>query len=594
MYERAMGNCVLTTIAGHPGAGKSYLIAHLADRMLNLDDPPGIPVIVRLRGRRYSPLDLLKEVMASPLVAKKFNQLGVDSQVGEAFSKPTLFRNLVRSVREANQTTVFTLFYDNVDEYVRSVGLLNAKEMDCSDKEGYRQAMLGLIRAINAIHDSVGSGVCSVLSLTVDMVDRFSLGRLDDQENLIAGLTDEDRSLKGRYFPIHEGPDSAELLTFGSMDLPGAYEMVSRNLETWFSRHPNIARKNFVDCRANGWNLYPFTRDAIELLWRASGFPGEIIFGCLSSVNRLLEIKREVKERGIGSEEASPNLVSRPVVATSVLQMSRYFTNIVEGLLSRDELVRIVEEDPVLQVAYLLPQETSRIRLIEGDIQTRLPEALDGLLVRLAGDRWKPMYTVPTFSRTRAHVSFPDFPLIDLVGSFDGRLFGFQFLVEGSRQLNWSKMATGGSAIRAHGSSIENWPDQLHGVVFVCVEDAAAVPGISAREGALAYIDSPDSPFVSLQGHDYRPRVALATVSEEIAWYWKTLTESELFSDDSKVFLSILLEEVRTDTWTFAEEVFREEKIQRWNDLLSLLNGQTDIPRETLTEPPPDRGGWER
>ena len=63
VYSKSIENGLIAAVAGDPGTGKSFMIAHLRYSMKHRGQPPGIPVIVRMFGRSYSVEDLAERIL---------------------------------------------------------------------------------------------------------------------------------------------------------------------------------------------------------------------------------------------------------------------------------------------------------------------------------------------------------------------------------------------------------------------------------------------------------------------------------------------------------------------------------------------------
>ncbi len=595
LYARATGNCIVTTIAGFPGSGKSYMLAHLTYMMMELKDPPGIPILLRLIGQEYHPTDFVRAIRSSAEYQTFADAAGVQLDVvSDEASLGSLKREL-DEIRNRKPQTVLCLFVDNVDEYLRLVGGQCEGEQGITREKAWADAMLTLLRALNAINDAIGSGVCSVLSLTRDVVQTLHLEDTREKGNLITGLVGQDSTLRRRFFPVHESASSSRLHIFGAMELPDAAKMVAHNLEIWFRRHPAIVRETRPDCQFDGLNLYPFQAATVERIHMASEFPGEVILGCLSTLNRYRDLRTILASSNAVNQSALAPTISESIAASGILQMSQYFRKIVSGEVSENDLRDLVLEDPIVQYAYVLPQEVTSVQLAQGDVLLGLGPAFVGFLRRLTSFKVRPVSTDPVFIKTKGRMRFPEFPTFDCMFQHNDKLFGVQFLSEASADLVEGKVETCCRAVRAETPGTNELFDHVHSALLVCVCDSGGSGDLSSGVAQLVSCGCPSWSFVNQQGRDYRPKAAIAVVPEEVAWSWKVLGLETMLRDRDKDFLAILMENVEVHYWEDdGQKIVERQKLMRWPDFLTLLAGLTDTPSGTDRSPPPDRGGWER
>ncbi len=593
MYARALGSSLVTTVAGDPGSGKSYLFAHLRYRMLATRDPPGIPVVCRLMGRDYRAVEFLREIRASEGYRQALQQLGRQPKPADEERIFPVFVEEMADVQKQLPQTVLCLFVDNVDEYVRLMGTARRLRDGVDETRARQEAFLSLLRVLNSVNELAGSGICSVLSLTTDVVNICHLGDSREEGNLVAGLMERDSSVRRRFFPIYDTPDSTRLHTFGGMTLLEAQEMVAMNLDSWFARHPEVRRESPAESMVGRWNLFPFDTSAIELVAGASVVPGEIILACLAALHRYHNLRRELSEMSLGTGFEPPYLITPSLAASALLQMGQYFRVGAPGSLSSEELRARVLSDPLFQYVYVLPQEVSRLRLADATITRNLGLAFTSFLRRIIRSGLEAVATEPTFIKTRGSIRFPRFPTLDSVIRYDGKLFGVQFLADAEPVTVESKIGTARLAVRAEEPGAQEQMDHVHCVLFVCITTSS--DGNPMKSRVLNSVQQPKSGFVNLQGRDYRPRVALASVGEEVAWSWRALASGDFLGEPEKDLLAILFEDVDATMWENAEGRPRLlEQRMKWRELLQKASTLSDEPPMFVKEERPDSGAWER
>ncbi len=596
LYGRATGNCILTTIAGFPGTGKSYILAHLTYRMIERKEPPGIPVIVRLVGQEYHPTDFVNAIRSSGEYqrAARAAELPVEG-VEEAAALGSL-RHELNEIRARKPHTVLCLFVDNVDEYIRLMGGLREREQGLPRDRAWAGAMLSLLRPLNAINDALGAGVCTVVALTPDIVETLHLADSRDQENLFTGLVGQDSTLRRRFFPIHESDASSKLHVFGPMERPDASQMVGHNLELWFGRHPEFARETRPECQLDGCNVYPFQAAAIERIYAASEFPGEVILGCLSSINRYHELRSILAGSNVVNQSTLVPTITESVAASGILQMSQYFRKVNSGEVAPNELRDIVVGDSVLQYAYILPQEVASLQLAQGDVLRDLGSAFVALLRRLTNFGVQPVSDDPVYIKTKGRIRFPKFPTFDCLFRHEQRLFGVQFLTEDSIDTLPTKVETGCRAVLSEPPGAKELANHVHSALFVCMEESEGEGSLASEVARRIWRGGSDWSLLNSQGRDFRPRAAIAVVPEQVAWSWKVLSGNSMLRDEDKQFLAFLMENVEVHYWRDKDgKPVKMHGNKKWPDFLDLLGGLEDIPpRVERPPPPPDVPGFDR
>jgi hypothetical protein len=568
-YESSLANSVVTTVAGDPGTGKSYFFSHLMYRMSMSGDMPGIPIIIRLLGKKYQTKDFFSKIRDAKAYKKACERAGIEvCDVPDEILGPTIGREIT-AIRETEPNTSICLLLDNVDEYVRSNGHKYETEEYRGREEAREQAMLALLRLVNAVTDAVGTGLCVVLSLTVDMVKILNLGSFDSG-NMFTPLLGTDASLRRRFQPIYASRDSHKLHFFGPLTLEETYEMIANYMSSFFNSHSEIARRTIPECIIQDYNIYPFTVETISLIHEASGYPGEIVLGCLSAVQRFREFQNEI-QRNMPEYKELGSTITPPFAALGILQMSDYFRNVTPEFISR--LKEQISSDPAILYLEVFPQLVERTKLGNVDWQDNFGEAFLDFLGRIGLEDYQPLQSKQRFVSTRGKITFPNFPLIDCTFTYKDQKFGVQSLSENFSGLDMSKFKTAATTIKAAGADHFVEDDFLDNVIFICLAKDTERSSIADR-----ILDAIDSHLIDIQGKDYRPRVGLVFVDEDTVWNWKTLKQTDLLTNEQKNMFALLMEQAAYMTWVVkGVNVQKEYQEGTGRSLLDVLLKGTDI-----------------
>ena len=573
-YEDSLTGCVVTTVAGDPGTGKSYFFAHMIWRMTQIKDPPGIPILVKLKGREYSAKDIYKLIRGAPAYIKGCKDADISiTQVSDEMLGSMLRKEILALRRTAPKTSI-CLFIDNVDEYVRSNAIRYEREEFLPRPDSRTKAMKGLLRIVNAIGDTVGTGILIVLSLTADMVTDFHLGDVKHNQNIVTGIVGADASLRSRFSPIYESNISAKFHLFGGIPLDDAYVLVSKYMEAWFKKHLNQKRRVLIECTWKGMNTYPFSVEAIELLHSASGYPGDIVLGCLSALQRFREHQNQ-------SHEINPALynadayITASFAAMAVLQMTDYYVNVHQldsKLISR--LRSTIDSDLTVFYTDIFPQLVEMTIFNDLDLTRNLGRAFVDYLGRLGlGQDFVPTDLDSKFVRTRDRIRYPSIPLIDCAFTYKNKQFGIQFLSDNSPESNYSKIYTICHAIKAGGADPMKGDDLIDRIVLVCLlKDGDDEKLVSTVLSILNRGSENEVSLCNIQNKKYHPRVGVVVLHESVGWQWKATHEPGRMTEDQRNVVALTLENVDAIFWQVKGiSIGQERKNLKWQSLLDIL-----------------------
>lgn len=583
MYKASLVNSTVTTIAGAPGTGKSYILTHLKYRMLIKGDMPGIPILMRLKGRSYDTKYVYHLIKKNDEYKKTCIDAGIITHdVAEEVLGQTIL-NEIGIIRFKKPDVSICLLVDNVDEYVRSNGLRYEESNKLGEDVAREKAMKDLLELFNGIIDTIRTGMLIVLSLTEDMVI------------VVTNIAGKDSSLLRRFSPIYESRISDKIHIFKGITLEDTFEMVAYNMKSWFERHKNFNQKELKECIYTRFNTYPFSIGSIKLLFEASEYPGEIILGCLSSVQRYIDVNKLQKGSDNNNQvQSTQDVITETYAALGILQMSDYFRNVskTEGLKMKfiKRLIDIINKDSNILYNYTLPQIIERYKFEEVEISKNLGiPFLDFLGKLINGEDFRKVKSDKMFLRTRGKIKYPNLPILDclfdyeLAGNIGHKRFGVQFLFEESLALNTSKIYTSCSAIRAKGADKLQETDTLDAVIFICL--------FKNKNWFLNKVkdcfnpSNKDQCFINAQGKDYRTIVGLVEVDEEDAWKWKALAHTNYINENQKKELASLIDRIDYFTWIARNYEVNESKSEgkTWRDLINTLyNAEPYFPPDHI------------
>ena len=573
MYKASLANSTVTTIAGAPGTGKSYILTHLKYRMLIKEDMPGIPILMRLKGRSYDTKYIYHLIRKNKEYEKACIDAGINiKDVADEVLGQTIL-NEIRIIRLRKPDVSICLLVDNVDEYVRSNGLRYEESNKEEENKTRNRAMKELLELFNGVNDTIRTGILIVLSLTEDMV------------NIVTEIVGKDSSLLRRFSPIYESRFSNKIHIFKGITLEDTFEMVAYNMKSWFERHKEFDRKDLKDCIFKESNTYPFSIVTIELLYKASEYPGEIILGCLSSIQRYSEVCKLQKGLDNNNQvQSTQDVITEMYAALGILQMSDYFRNvnktedIKKGFIKR--LIDIINKDSNILYNYTLPQIIERYKFEEVEISKNLGISfLDFLGKSINGQDFRKIKSDKMFLRTRGKIRYPNLPILDCIfdyeiaGNIGRKRFGVQFLLEDSLALNNSKIYTSCSAIRAKGADRLQEADTLDAVIFICLFKNNNKNLLLNKVKDCFNPYNKHQCFINVQGKDYRTIVGLVEVDEEDAWKWKALAHTTLINENQKIKLAFLIGRIDYFTWFVRDYQIKENKSEgkTWRDLINTL-----------------------
>ncbi len=286
IFTAAMQQPIMTAIIGKPGSGKTQFIHHFEWKANEVGEYHGAVVIFKPAGQPFTVDQLLQFMAQDENFQRKATAAGVPFDWFQGGTKDRMASAINQAIVRMRQYykdnhVGIVLAVDNVDEHLR---LLTAN-LDPGAAARTIQGFLGVLRLLL----SELKGLCILLALT------------EDGYNGIAQVVAEDQTLNRRFL-VAQGADGKPM-TLGEFQEQEAYELVAAHLENW-ARRNNLTLPTAKGCQAGSRNLFPFTKEAVRLFWKAGGYPGYISQGCkMSLIHKALLTLPQTENDGLVKDE---------------------------------------------------------------------------------------------------------------------------------------------------------------------------------------------------------------------------------------------------------------------------------------------------
>jgi hypothetical protein len=143
--------------------------------------------------------------------------------------------------------------------------------------------------------------------------------------------------------------------------------------------------------------------------------------------------------------------------------------------------------------------------------------------------------------------------------------------------LDVSKYKTAATAIKTAGADHFGEEDFLDKVILICLTKDDERHIIADRISSA--IDD-GSTWLSVDEKDYRPKVGVTFVDAETVWNWKTLSQTDMLTNDQKNTIALTMERTEYIIWIEGiRKVCKTNKEGTWGSLLE------DLFRGDVTDP---------
>lgn len=335
-YKTFMRNSGITDILGRARSGKTHLIMNLEYLTNEKGEHKGLVIILPLSGEDISLSSILDYMVKSDIFAKKALELGIKIEPQENNQgKIKLIESLIMKLREKEGSDVGILFaLDNIDEHIRQ------RRKKVSDLKQDLEQFLGVLRLLI---EKIDEGLAIVLILTPDAY-----------ESLKYALADP--TLAGRVEIICDPTDPGKVLSLGGLSEDEAFLLVSQYMKDWASRK-EISLPEFDECTAKGRNIFPFTQEAIVLLWKAAqGWAGLICKGCRDALVRK-ETPKTIEELKITKKDMVDAISASAMMYPNFPSLKNEISVLINGPQIETEIKNWIETTAKIKYSGELPKD---------------------------------------------------------------------------------------------------------------------------------------------------------------------------------------------------------------------------------------------
>lgn len=266
-FRTVSKNSLVTAIIGRARSGKTHFIYHL-DYLTNSERKVGgICVYLPLHGEDLNYSGLVSRIALSEEFRERAQELGLF--LSETPGTDDIKRVVAALRIKHGDDAGVILAVDNLDEHFRQREAI-AKERGISPKDDI-QSFLGLFRLLTG-ERGVDKGMCVILSMTEDAYNKVE-----------QFLTDP--TLRERFDFVHDPTDPGRILRLSELSEDEAWMLVAKYMEHWANRN-EVILPSLERCRVDDKNLFPFTKEAVELFWGAGSFAGHLCLACNRAISR--------------------------------------------------------------------------------------------------------------------------------------------------------------------------------------------------------------------------------------------------------------------------------------------------------------------
>lgn len=439
------GGPCFSAVIGEPGSGKTHFLYHL--RHESQWRPDISCVIYELKDKE------------------------IDLEILEGYIENTI------SSSEKKEGATLCLLVDTVDEYLRNIRRKhNSTEND---------AIIDFLTVFSKFVDA-NPGSCVVFAITRDVYNTF-------KQVLNTSV------FKDKFIFVKDGTED---LILDKMDEKETYEMVSNFLGNWKKRN-NIKHKKSKECSINGFDLFPFTPEAVKLFWKASVVPGDTSLGCTLAINDKL------KEDGTNNERKHL-IITEGKAAWTIIHFSSYFRGYGNEAELKSKVQNLVESERVLQSIEKIGLKAKQQQF---DYLGSLLEAFEYGIQSLDSNFSSEIGNKHKFVKDKYDIDAA-FKSIDLVLTYQSKKIGVQFISCNGKNIRRSIL----DSTSALDEGLRN-NEISNGIIFLIYDKIENLQDTMDKLEKIWHDSRKKEDFLPDGSHvNYRGMLVLEDFSIDVAW----------------------------------------------------------------------------
>lgn len=409
VYSLAMEKPIMTAVIGPPGAGKTQLLNYLESTQ---KEKNRVCIVLNLNDIKVDYDYLVDSLAYSDSLREFFNLHGYNQQLESSIAEKVVeIKETFRKIRveSGNENIGICFLLDAVDEYIRKI------KDKVSDER--KDIISDLMRTTSRLLDDLRHS-CAIFAVTNDVYQEFQK------------VLEIDTSLQDKFFLIVDLDSFTKEkkgLTLEKLDEDENEQMIEAFLNLWADRNGILLPEHKDTITSSGRNLFPYTRDAINIFWNAGAIPGDICLACLSALDRKLSIVDR------GSNDPTHLIITEIDAAWIINQFSSYFNKAYEQTGFEDRILTLLSES---RSDYEMQNIISKAKSSYFECSGNLPEAFKSYLEALGENFSIKPGNIHKFVKCKYGLD-EDFVTIDLVINYKEKSIGLQFIVrEDGKELN--------------------------------------------------------------------------------------------------------------------------------------------------------------
>lgn len=409
VYPLAMEKPIMTAVIGPPGAGKTQLLNYLESTQ---KEKNRVCIVLNLNDIQIDYDYLVDSLYHSDSLRRFLNIYGYNQQLESSIAEKVVeIKETFKKIRveSGNEDIGICFLLDTVDEYIRKI-----KDKISIER---RDIIRDLMRTTGRLLDDLQHS-CAIFAITNDVYQEFQK------------VLEIDISLQEKFFLIVDQNSSTKEkkgLTLEKLDEDENEQMIEAFLNLWAERNGILFPEHKDTITSSGRNLFPYTRDAINIFWNAGAIPGDICLACLSALDRKLSLA------DIDSNDPTHLIITEIDAAWIINQFSSYFNKAYEQTGFEYRILTLLSGN---RLDYEMHNIISKTKSSYFECSGTLPEAFKSYLEALGENFFVKPGNIHKFVKCKYGLD-EDFVAIDLVNNYKEKSIGLQLIVkEDGKELN--------------------------------------------------------------------------------------------------------------------------------------------------------------